>query len=196
MNGMIVILSGPSGAGKGRIGDELVKRMNMRKVLSVTTREKRPEDKIKNNYMFYTEEVFLELKEHGKFFETNYYDGHWYGTLRIPEEELNVRDLLFDKDVNGALAIKAVYPFALTFYIMPKDKETLLERRGNRGEGRKAIALEEVPKAKGLDFLIVNDDLEEAVGEIMDIIECMRKCSMRNPKAQEFMDEFYREGRE
>ena len=191
MNGMMVILSGPSGAGKGRIGDELLKRMNMRKVLSVTTRPKRPEDKVKNNYTFLAEEAFLELMEHGRFFETNYYDGHWYGTMRIPEEELFIRDLLFDKDVNGALAIKAVYPFALTFYIMPKDKETLLERRGNRGEGRKAIALSEVPKAKELDFLIVNDDLEEAVTEIIEIIECMRKSSMRNPKSQTFLEEFY-----
>ena len=159
MNGMIVILAGPSGAGKGRIGEELVERMNIRKVLSVTTREKREEDKVKNNYLFVDKETFLKLKKQGKFFETNYYDGNWYGTLRIPEEELYVRDLLFDKDVNGAHAIKAVYPYALTFYIMPKDKETLLERRGNRGEGRKAIAIEEVPKAKQLDFLIINDDI-------------------------------------
>lgn len=191
MNGMIVILSGPSGAGKGRIGDELVKRMNMRKVLSVTTRKKREEDLVKSNYMFLSKDAFLELKEHGKFFETNYYDGNWYGTLRIPEEELHFRDLLFDKDVNGALAIKSVYPYALTFYIMPKDKETLLERRGNRGERRAAIAIAEVPKAEQLDFLIINDDIEKAVKEVMDIIECMRKCSMRNPKSKIFLEEFY-----
>lgn len=191
MNGMLVILSGPSGAGKGRIGGELVKRMNMRKVLSVTTREKREEDKVKNNYTFMDKESFLKLKEQGAFFETNYYDGNWYGTLTIPEEELDTRDLLFDKDVNGALAIKAVYPYAVTFYIMPKDNETLLERRGNRGEGRKAIAIEEVPKAKQLDFLIINDDIEEAVKEVMNIIEFMRKCSMRNPKSQSFLEKFY-----
>lgn len=191
MNGMLVILSGPSGAGKGRIGEELVERMNMRKVLSVTTREKREEDKVKNNYLFVDKETFLKLKKQGEFFETNYYDGNWYGTLKIPEEELYVRDLLFDKDVNGAHAIKDVYPYALTFYIMPKDKETLLERRGNRGEGRKAIAIEEVPKAKQLDFLVINDDIEEAVKEIIDIIECMRKCSMRNLKSQMFLDKFY-----
>ena len=191
MNGMIVILAGPSGAGKGRIGEELVKRMKIRKVLSVTTREKREEDKIKNNYTFIDKEAFLKLKEQGEFFETNYYDGNWYGTLTIPEEELDIHDLLFDKDVNGALAIKAVYPYALTFYIMPKDNETLLKRRGNRGEGRKAIAIEESPKAKQLDFLIINDDIEEAVKEVMDIIECMRKSSMRNLKSQIFLEEFY-----
>lgn len=74
---------------------------------------------------------------------------------------------------------------------MPKDKEILLKRRGNRGEGRKAIAIEEVPKAKQLDFLIINDDIEEAVKEVINIIECMRKCSMRNPKSQSFLDKFY-----
>ena len=193
MNGMLVILSGPSGAGKGRIGEELVKRMNMRKVLSATTRPMREEDKVKNNYMFLDEQTFLELKENGRFFETNYYDGHWYGTLIIPEEELYIHDLLFDKDVNGALAIKAVYPYALTFYIMPKDKETLLERRGNRGEGRKAIAIEEVPKAMKLDFLIINDDIEQAVAEVMEIIEVMRRNSMRNVNSQYFMEDFYKE---
>ena len=117
MKGMLVVLAGPSGAGKGRIGGELVERMNMRKVLSVTTREKREEDKVKNNYIFLDTESFLNLKEQGGFFETNYYDGNWYGTLTIPEEELDFRDLLFDKDVNGAIAIKDAYPNALEKFL-------------------------------------------------------------------------------
>lgn len=58
MKGMLVILSGPSGAGKGRIGEELIKRMNMRKVLSVITREKREEDKVKDNYVFLDKKLF------------------------------------------------------------------------------------------------------------------------------------------
>ena len=199
MNGMIIILSGPSGAGKGRICEELLKRrgQKIRKSISVTTRPKREEDEKSENYIFVPEEQFLEMNKMGMFFETNYYDGSWYGTTRIPLEELTIRDLVFDKDVNGALAIKEAYPEAITIYVMPKDNETLLERRGNRGERRAEIAKEEVPKAKQLDFLVINDDIDSAVDQVEEIIECMRvysttrRWSMKNKKNVTFMDNFY-----
>lgn len=198
MNGIIVVLSGPSGAGKGRICDELLKRReNMRKVISVTTRQKREEEIGKENYIFIDEEKFLYMKEHEAFFETNYYDGAWYGTLKVPTEELAIRDLIFDKDVNGALAIKAVYPEVITIYVMPKNNDILLKRRGNRGEHRAEIAIEEVDKAKKLDFLVVNDDIDETIRQVEEIIESTRKYySIKKWAMSErnnilFMDNFY-----
>lgn len=198
MNGMIIVLSGPSGAGKGRICEELLtKRKDIRKVVSVTTRAKREDDIGKETYVFITEERFLYMKKQDMFLETNYYDGAWYGTMRVPTEELTIRDLVFDKDVNGALAIKAAYPEAITIYVMPKDNETLLKRRGDRGEHRSEIAISEVPNAKKLDFLVVNDDIEDAVSKVEQIIECMRQYStirkheMKSKSNVEFMDKFY-----
>jgi len=198
MYGMIIVLSGPSGAGKGRICEELLnRRQDIRKVLSVTTRAKREDDIGKETYVFITEERFLYMMEQDMFLETNYYDGAWYGTIRVPAEELAIRDLIFDKDVNGALAIKQAYPEAITIYVMPKDNETLLKRRGDRGEHRAEIAVEEAEKAKGLDFLVINDDIEKTIAQVEEIIECMRvyapirKWEMNNNNNLEFMDNFY-----
>ena len=198
MYGMIIVLSGPSGAGKGRICEELIaRRTDIRKVMSVTTRAKREDDIGKENYVFIDEDKFLYMKGQGAFFETNYYDGAWYGTLRVPTEELTIRDLIFDKDVNGALAIKGAYPEAITFYIMPKDNDTLLKRRGNRGEHRFEIAIEEVEKAKQLDFLIINDDIEETMKQVEEIIECMRvylpikRWEMKDKHNIDFLNNFY-----
>jgi len=197
-NGMIIVLSGPSGAGKGRICEELLaRRDDIRKIVSVTTRERREDDLGKDTYVFITEEKFLYMKEQDMFLETNYYDGAWYGTMRVPTEELAIRDLVFDKDVNGALAIKEMYPDAITFYVMPKDNETLLKRRGNRGKERAQIAVEEVEKAKKLDYLIINDDIDETIRRVEEIIECTRvylplkKWSMNNKDNINFMDNFY-----
>lgn len=198
MKGMIIVLAGPSGAGKGRICEELLKkRENIRKVISVTTRKRREDDLGKETYNFVTEEEFLYMKEQTMFLETNNYDGAWYGTLKVPTEELIERDLIFDKDVNGAIAIKHMYPEAITIYVMPKDNETLLKRRGNRGKHRAEIAVQEIPKAKKLDFLIINDDIDEAVGQVEQIIECMREhsiiqiWSMTDERNIDFMNNFY-----
>ena len=192
MNGMIVILSGPSGAGKGRVFEEISKRRdNVRKVLSVTSRPRREEDLKKDNYIFISQEEFLDMREKGMFFESEWYDGNLYGTLNIPSEEHCERDLFLDKDVRGAISIKKAYPDAITIYIMPKDKETLLERRGNRGKNRVQIAIDEIELAKQLDFLVVNDNIDKTVEQIETIIECMRKCSMKDKWNVDFLDQFY-----
>ena len=192
MNGVIVVLSGPSGAGKGRVFKEIKnRRSNMRKVLSVTTRPKREEDVKEANYIFLSKTEFLDKIENGEFFEYEWYDGELYGTLNIPTEELSERDLFLDKDVRGAISIKGTYPQAITIYIMPKDAETLLQRRGNRGKNRTQIAKDEVKLAKQLDFLVINDDIEETVKQIEAIIECVRTNSMRNSWNIQFLDNFY-----
>lgn len=192
MKGMLVILSGPSGAGKGRVFKEIAKRRrNVRKVLSVTTRPKRKEDFEKENYIFVSEKEFLEMRENGEFFESVSYDGNLYGTLSIPVEELKERDLFFDKDVRGALSIKKAYPEAITIYIMPRNVKTLNERRGDRGTNRAQISKDEVELAKQLDFLVINDNIHNTVKMVETIIECSRRNSMKNKWNIKFLEEFY-----
>ena len=189
MNGMIVVLSGPSGAGKGRIFNEIAKlRGNVKRIPSVTTRAKRDE---KDDYIFVSKDEFLDKVENHEFFEYEWYDSELYGTLKIPLEQLQETDLFFDKDVRGALSIKSVYPQAITIYIMPKDKETLRARRGNRGKNRGEIARGEVELAKNLDFLVINEDIHETVKQVEQIIECMRAHSMKNNGSIKFLNEFY-----
>lgn len=192
MNGMLVVLSGPSGAGKGRIFKEILRRRNnIRKIPSVTTRELREDEVQGVDYISVPEEDFIEMQNDGCFFESVCYADNMYGTLRIPVEELNSKDIFLDKDVRGALSIKKKYPEAVTIYIMPKDVETLIKRRGNRGAIRQQIAKEEVALAKKLDFLVINDDIEQAVQSVENIIECMRMNSMKDKWNIKFLDEFY-----
>lgn len=192
MNGMIVVLSGPSGAGKGRVFEEIARRRdNVRKVLSLTTRPKREDDIKKENYIFVTRDDFLDKVENGEFLEHEWYDGNLYGTLKVPTEELCESDLFFDKDVRGAISIKRRYPMAITIYIIPKDEQTLLKRRGARGKNRSEISRKEIELAKQLDFLVINDDIEETVKQIETIIECMRASSMKNKGSIQFLESFY-----
>lgn len=191
MNGVIVVLSGPSGAGKGRVFDEILKRRsNVRKVLSLTSRPRRADDK--ESYIFVSKEEFLTKVDNNEFFEYVWYDDNLYGTLNIPTEELVERDLFFDKDVRGAISIKEAYPEAITIYIMPKDEETLLKRRGDRGKNRGQIAKDEIELAKQLDFLVVNDDINDTVEQIEEIINCMRNNSMKSSSNKNFLDNFFK----
>jgi len=192
MNGMIVVLSGPSGAGKGRIFDEIAKRRdNVRKDFSVTTRSRRTEELEKPSYIYVSKQEFQDMIDKGMFFEWEEYDGNFYGTLSVPIEELNQRDIFLDKDVRGAISIKKKYPEAITIYVMPKDLATLSKRRGNRGSKRADIAKDEVHLAKQLDFLVINDDIDDAVKQIETIIECMRTNSIKSKSSIKFLDEFY-----
>ena len=192
MKGMLVVLVGPSGAGKGRVFKEIAKlRKNVRKVLSVTTRSVRPNEKQGVDYIYVDRNKFFQMKENGEFFESVNYDGNFYGTLNIPVEELEERDLFLDKDVRGAIKIKEKFPEAITIYIMPNDVETLIKRRGDRGKYRQQIAEEEVTLAKQMDFLVINDDIADTVKTVESIIQCMRNCSMKNKWNIKFLEEFY-----
>lgn len=192
MNGMIIVLSGPSGAGKGRIFEEIAKRRNnVHKILSVTTRARRKEEIGKDAYVYVSRQEFESMIEKNMFFEWEEYDGNLYGTLNVPTEELSTVDLFFDKDVRGAISIKDKYPEAITIYVMPKNKEILEKRRGKRGSKRAEIARGEIELAKQLDFLVINDDIDEAVKQVETIIECMRQNSMKNERLVWFLDNFY-----
>lgn len=167
MNGLIVVLSGPSGAGKGTVYNEIAKkRNNVRKEISVTTREKRNGEVCGKDYLFVSKETFLNWKEQERFIESVEYDGQYYGTLKVDLNDLNNFDIFFDKDVRGALKIKECYPEAILIYIMPKDVDTLIKRRGD-------------------------DDIDIAVSTIEGILNCVRNNRMSNKENIQFLSDFY-----
>lgn len=192
MNGLIVVLSGPSGAGKGTLYKALAKRReNLRKEISVTTREKRIGEVCGEDYIFITKEVFKKWVKENKFLEWIEYDGEYYGTLKPNLEDLKNKDIFFDKNAKGALKIKEMYPEAVLIYILPKDVETLIKRRNNRGKNRHELSIEEVEVAKKIDWFVINDNLDVAVSSIEEIINCVRKNRMSNSENIEFLNNFY-----
>lgn len=192
MKNLIVVLSGPSGAGKGSIYKKIAK-MSDRTVryVSMTTRQQRAGEVPGFDYDYVTVEEFKEREAQGYFLETDLYDGNYYGTPKISNIEELGKDVFFDLNANGAIKIKEAYPEAILIYILPPNLDKLKQQMRNRGKGRLDLAKAEVPLALQYEWLVINDDLGRAASEILTIMEVIRKSRMQNPENQSFVKHFY-----
>lgn len=179
--GFLIVLSGPSGCGKGTVADELFRR-NDDIVFSVsaTTREARPGEIDGKNYFFLSEEEFLKRAENDEFLEYANVHGHYYGTpkdfVNKKIEEGNI--VLLEIDVQGALQIKKKMKEVVFIFLIPPSMEELKRRLVGRGtesekdlEIRIANGFKEINFVEEYDFFVVNDYLEEAVRDIESIIK-------------------------
>ena len=177
--GKFIIISGPSGVGKGTICNVLLKELNAWYSVSMTTRNIREGEVDGVNYFFVTKEEFKKRIDEGKLLEYNIYNDNYYGTpkdkvLEKLEEGINV---FCEIDVNGAKNVKKIFPDALLIYIAPPSIEKLKERLIGRGtenldtiENRLRIAKEELKQVDFYDYVVVNDNLEEAISKVRNII--------------------------
>ena len=192
MKGLYIVIAGPSGAGKDSvIRKVLKKRKNILLNVSYTSRKIRPYETNGFDYNFVTKEKFESMIQNGDFLEYIVYDNAYYGTKKLSKEELENNDVMFRKDVNGAISIKRDFPFVITFYIMTKNLSILKKRKGKRGKARDDIAIAEKDPAKNLDFLIINKTRRQAAKEVIKIIDIYKSHSMKNPVNIQFMDDFY-----
>lgn len=177
--GKFIIISGPSGVGKGTICNVLLKELNAWYSVSMTTRSIREGEVDGVNYFFISKEEFKKRIEDGQLLEYNVYNDNYYGTpkdkvLEKLEEGVNV---FLEIDVNGARNIKSIFPDALLLYIAPPSIDVLRERLVGRGtddletiEKRLKIAEEELKQVYFYDYVIVNDNLDEAISKTKNII--------------------------
>lgn len=178
--GKLLVLSGPSGVGKGTIVKEVLK-LRPQAVVSVscTTRSPRVGEVDGKSYFFISKQTFEEMIKDGGFLEYSEHFGNFYGTpKKYVEEQLEKGDVILEIDVNGALSVKQSTPQAVLVMIAPPDKEALYARLRGRGtEGEDVIAMRidradfELSKAPLYDYTIINDDLNKAVGEVVKILE-------------------------
>ena len=178
--GRLLIISGPSGCGKNTVFDALAQRDNeIGQTVSVTTRKPRDGERDGIDYYYISEEEFLTKVENGEFVEYVHYATSYYGTLRAEiDRVLNLyKKVALVIEVNGALNIKKMYPEAISVFLMPPSKETLVERINCRGtmdadelERRMKTAEEEMQKSCEYDHIVVNDVLEKAVEEVYNIL--------------------------
>lgn len=179
--GFLIVLSGPSGCGKGTVADELFRR-NDDIVFSVsaTTREARPGEVDGKNYFFLSEEEFLKKAANDEFLEHASVHGHYYGTpkdfVNKKIEEGNI--VLLEIDVQGALQIKQKMKEVVFIFLIPPSMEELKRRLVGRGtesekdlEIRIANGFKEINFVEEYDFFVVNDYLEDAVRDIEAIIK-------------------------
>lgn len=193
--GLLVVISAPSGGGKGTILKELfAKDDNLVLSVSATTRSPRPGEEHGKQYYFLQKEEFEELISQGKMLEYAQYVGNYYGTPREPVEQWMAqgKDVVLEIEVQGGAQIKKLMPVCVSIFILPPSMEVLEKRLRDRGTEEDATvrkrlekAREEIPHAKDYDYVVFNDRLEDAVEDLRAILRAEKRKYHRNETAVE-----------
>ena len=190
--GILIVLSGPSGVGKGtvraKIFEEIHQDFNLEYSVSMTTRKPRVGEVDGKDYFFVTHDEFKKQIREGKFLEYAEFVGNFYGTsLEYVSKRLDAGiDVMLEIEVDGALQVKKVMPDACFIFVAPPSMEELRHRIITRGtedparvEGRMKKAEVEIGLAHEYDYIVVNDTIENAKNRIMAIIDAQHSRSER-----------------
>ncbi|MCR5419926.1 MAG: guanylate kinase [Lachnospiraceae bacterium] len=188
--GILFILSGFAGSGKGTIVKELLKRYdNYALSVSATTRAPRPGERDGREYFFKTKEEFEAMISADELLEHAQYVGNYYGTpKKYVEEVLNSgKDVILEIEQQGGFQIKEKCPDALLVFVMPpsvKEIYNRLKKRGTEDEEtimkRMKQGSKEAEVIAGYDYLIINDDLDKCVENIHATVQCAKFATGRN----------------
>lgn len=178
--GLLFIISGPSGAGKGTVVKELIKLPENEVSVSATTREPREGEINGVNYHFLKVDSFKELINENGFLEYAQYCGNYYGTPKAQIEKWLAEDknVILEIDVQGCRQVKIKRPDAVTIFITPPSMEELERRLRKRGtedeetiQKRLQAAKGEIKKAPEYDYVVINGSLEECVEDVLAIFK-------------------------
>jgi guanylate kinase len=179
--GILFVLSGPSGVGKGTVLDQLMKDYkNIKYSVSATTRKPRVGEIDGVDYFFITEDKFGKMKKNNEFIETACVHGNYYGTPRSYVEEClkNGEDIILEIDIQGAKQIGEKFKDAVYIFLLPPNYEELknrLKKRDSETEESLRIRLknasDEIQELKNYDYKIVNDKLHTTVKKVEEVIE-------------------------
>ncbi len=182
--GGVFVVAGPSGSGKDTLFKELFKRKpEIKFSISSITRPMRVGEVEGEKYNFITREKFLNMLENDELLEYNEYIGNYYGTPKAPVIAAIEKgeDILIEVDVNGAKEICQKLPEAITVFIMPPSYKELKRRLSGRGtetqdliDKRMKEALNEIARATEFDYIVVNDDIDTAVDDIIEVMSSSR----------------------
>lgn len=198
--GMLVVVSSPSGGGKGTLIQRVLRKTpGLAYSVSYTTRAPRSGETNGREYFFVSTVDFEEMQQRGDFLESANVHGHLYGTSRLQvERECEAgKDIVLEIDVQGAASIRQLIDDAITIFILPPSYEILRQRLIARGtdsaedlERRLNGAPAEVEQYKDFDYLILNEDVERAANELAAIItaERMRRDRQEARFGQVFAD--------
>ncbi|MDF2820778.1 MAG: guanylate kinase [Clostridiales bacterium] len=187
--GMLIVLSGFSGAGKGTVVKELTKDDNYRLSVSATTRKPRPGETHGKDYFFISKEEFEDMIRKNELLEHAQYVENYYGTPRnyVQSQLDQGYDVILEIEMIGALNVKTKFPEAVLLFVTPPNAKLLRDRLTGRGTEddttvakRLARASEEVEFMDKYDYIVVNDDLQTCVNEVKSIIVASRNKATNN----------------
>ncbi len=183
--GLLIVISAPSGAGKGTIINKMLeKNNNLWLSVSATSRPMRTNDIEGKTYYFYAKEEFENKIKEDYFLEYASYANNYYGTpKKYIQEHLNKgEDVILEIEIQGAMQVKKLIPQALFVFIMPPSLKELKKRLVNRGTDTKEkilerfkIAYQEMNEVTKYNYVVVNDEIEMAADKILSIIKA-EKC--------------------
>ncbi len=198
--GQLFIITAPSGTGKTTLIKRALAEINNLAVsISYTTRKKRPSEKNGKSYHFVSQEEFKEKVKVGAFAEYADVFGHLYGTAWQDLVDLRAKqvDVILELDYQGALSIQKLMPEVISIFILPPDFDTLKERLDKRNEdNKKSIkvrldrACDEMRMAGEFDFIIFNENIDQAFDELRSIIcaQRLKWSAMSAKKVQSFQN--------
>lgn len=198
--GILVVVSGFSGAGKGTLMKNLVKNYdNYALSVSMTTRSPREGEEDGKEYFFVSREAFEEKVKQDGLVEYACYCDNYYGTPReYVETQLGMgKDVILEIEIQGALKVKEKFPAALLLFVMPPSAKQLKQRLAGRGtetpeviEKRMRRAVEEARGIESYDYILINDDLEICTKELHSIVRAAHNSIDRN---EEFINNMRQE---
>jgi len=187
--GNLFVISAPSGAGKTSLVKALVDSLSgIRVSISHTTRPMRPGEVNGVNYHFVTRENFIEQVERSEFLEHAEVFGNLYGTSQrwVEDQLAQGGDIILEIDWQGAQQIRRLMPSVISIFILPPSREILIQRLRNRGQDsediiarRTAEAIHEMTHYSESDYLIVNDQFQQALTELQAIVHSQRLRQLR-----------------
>ena len=188
-NGILIVISGFSGAGKGTLVRGLLKKYdNYVLSVSMTTRPPRGGERDGVEYFFIDKDHFEETIEQNGLIEYASYCGNYYGTPRayVEEQMAAGKDVILEIEIQGALKIKEKFPESLLIFVTAPSAQELIRRLKERGTEseeviaqRLARAVEESEGIESYDYIVVNDDLEACVDEIHRLVDAARRVPVR-----------------
>lgn len=189
--GILAVVSGFSGAGKGTLMKELLSRYEEQYALSIsaTTRQPRTGEVHGREYFFLSTEEFVELMNQDALIEYASYVENYYGTPKsYVEDQMKLgRDVVLEIEMQGALKVKERFPNTLLLFVTPPNAKELEHRLRGRGTETEAViasrlkrAVEEAEYMSQYDYILVNDDLDACVCKMHELIQCQHERTIHN----------------
>ncbi len=190
--GILIVLSGFSGAGKGTLMKELMKTYdNYALSISMTTRNPRPGEVDGREYFFFTRETFEEKIAQNGLIEYAEYCGNYYGTPRdyVEEQLAKGKDVILEIEIQGMRKVKQMFPEMLPLFVTPPSAAELERRLRGRGTETEEVIKTRLMRAAGeadgvedYEYIVINDDLQTCVSQIHGIVQAAKSATVRNTK--------------